>query len=285
MGRLVGGREWRPEGSERETDRQTRNSGSQNGERGQTAMKKLRGGAEEDCSDENGGSGGGERGGEREPRAPTEGLGGSWATRGGGEGSKIPWVGGRGAGGTGHLPPPSRGPERRRGAGANAGRPQPRCPRRPRTPTRRSRSGARSPGAALRGPDPLPHPGRLPGWQRDDVTRRGRRVATATRRRRYGDAATHAPAVAAGAASRATMREGAPSPRQRGPHARPEARAGLEGPRGAEKSGGVLEISKQFSRTVAAIKQIRFAIATSGLLQAGEHSENSATSLSPVARR
>ena len=34
------------------------------------------------------------------------------------------------------------------------------------------------------------------------------------------------------------MRKGAPSPRQRGPHARPEARAGLEGQRGAKKSGG-----------------------------------------------
>ena len=159
-----------------------------------------------------------------------------------GKGSEIPWVGGRGAGGTGHLPPPSRGPERRRGpTGPTGDGPQPRCPRRPRTPTRRSRGGARSPGAALRGPAPLPHPGRLPGWQRDDVTRRGRRVATATRRRRYGDAATHAPAVAAGSTSRATMREGAPSPRQRGPHARPEARAGLEGQRGAKKSGGGTE--------------------------------------------
>ena len=77
-------------------------------------------------------------------------------------------------------------------------------------------------------------PGRLPGSQGDDVTRRGRR-------RRYGDAATHAPAVAAGPASRATMRKCAPSPRQRGPHARPEARAGLEGQRGAKKSGGGME--------------------------------------------
>ena len=113
---------------------------------------------------------------------------------------------GGGERGGGHGAPPAaeqrpRAPQRPHGA--NAGRPQPRCPRRPRTPTRRSRGGARSPGAALRGPAPLPHPGRLPGWQRDDVTRRGRRVATATRRRRYGDAATHAPAVAAGPAARA----------------------------------------------------------------------------------
>ena len=39
-------------------------------------------------------------------------------------------------------------------------------------------------------------------------------------------------------ASRAAMREGTLSPWQHSPHARPEARAGLEGQRGAKKSGG-----------------------------------------------
>ena len=76
-------------------------------------MKKLRGGAEEDCSDENGGSGGGERGGEREPRAPTEGLGGSWATRGGGKAVKYRgWGGERGGG--------ARGTSRRRAEAPSA---------------------------------------------------------------------------------------------------------------------------------------------------------------------
>ena len=53
----------------------------------------------------------------------------------------------------GHGAPPAaeqrpRAPQRPHGA--NAGRPQPRCPRRPRTPTRRSRGGARSPRTPLR---------------------------------------------------------------------------------------------------------------------------------------
>ena len=65
-------------------DGQTRNRGGQNGERGQRAPEEPRGGAEKDCGDENGRSGGGERGAEREPRARIEGLGGRWATRGGG---------------------------------------------------------------------------------------------------------------------------------------------------------------------------------------------------------
>ena len=151
-------------------------------------------------------------------------------------------------GDTGQPPPPSGSPERHRDPTGQRGaargpqppsaRPPPRCP--PRTPTRRSRGGARSP-ALPRTTSARPPPARVAGLMTSlggdaagaAAAERRRRAEAPSLRRRRG-----ACAVAAGPASRAAMREGAPSPRQRGLHARPEAGVGLEGRRGPKMSGG-----------------------------------------------
>ena len=193
------------------------------------------GGLGEGGSDRKGGSGGeGDRGegvspGVAQRERGVRAIGGG---RRGGEGSER--RGAEGAGRRGAAAPAERkprAPQRPRGADARRHAAPP--PPEPRRPSNAHLEKPRRHPEPRRRSAPLP-PGRLPGSQGDDVTRRGRR-------RRYGDAATHAPAVAAGPASRATMRKGAPSPRQRVPHARPEARAGLEGQREAKKSGGGTE--------------------------------------------
>ena len=166
-----------------------------------------------------------------------------------GEGSETPWVGGegRGAQGTSRRRAEalsSRGPTRPRQDG-----PSPGAPAAPEHPLVEAEVALGVPGlrrgaGAARGPAPLPR-GRVLASPRDDVTPRGAGTARRSSNGRAGALSLwrrrRACAVAAGTASRAARREGALSPWQRGLHARPEARVGLEGQRGAKKGGGGTE--------------------------------------------